>query len=327
MDVDSSSATLAATQGLTRAEGLYFEDCGLIIQAENTLFRISREYLASQSPVFRDMLSLPPPQTADMMDGCPFVQLPDKAEDVIVFLKALMFSDFFESHPAPTTFAILTGVLRMSHKYDVNHLRKRALVHISANFPMTLDEYLVWYRGKQPDWYLESTDNDLAMLSILARELSFEWILPFAFYEICNSYNSELVILREPHSFEDRVRLVAACRSFDSTAVTLMLEFLWPDDNPVDGCHSSGDCDEARLVCRRLAEDWRQRAGNDTPRGPLDIWEESDFARLHVCDACLANSKAQHQTAQQVFWDTLPETFGLPEWSELARLKSETLKQ
>jgi hypothetical protein len=95
MDVDSSAPAGPESgideSGLMRAEGLWFEDCGLIIQAEKTLFRISRDYLALQSPVFKDMLSLPPPKDAEMMDGCPFVFLPDTAEDVTVFLKAVIF--------------------------------------------------------------------------------------------------------------------------------------------------------------------------------------------------------------------------------------------
>ena len=78
---------------VTRAEGLWFEDCGLIIQAENTIFRISRDFLAIQSPIFHDMLSLPAPGDADMRDGCPFVRLPDAAVDVTVFLKALIYHE------------------------------------------------------------------------------------------------------------------------------------------------------------------------------------------------------------------------------------------
>jgi hypothetical protein len=96
MGTDSSAAQPAPERtanesGLMRANGLWFEDCGLIIQAEKTLFRVSRDYLAAQSPIFRDMFLLPPPKDADMMDGCPFVLLPDSAEDVTIFLKAMMF--------------------------------------------------------------------------------------------------------------------------------------------------------------------------------------------------------------------------------------------
>ncbi|KAJ7132735.1 hypothetical protein C8R46DRAFT_818567, partial [Mycena filopes] len=123
---------------LTRAEGLWFEDCGLIIQAETTLFRVSRDFLAMRSPVFGDMLALPTPKDAELMEGCPFVRLPDSAEDVTYFLKALIYSEFFEPYPAKTIFPIIAGVLRMSHKYQVDVLRKRALVHLSSLYPTTL---------------------------------------------------------------------------------------------------------------------------------------------------------------------------------------------
>ncbi|KAJ7602681.1 hypothetical protein B0H17DRAFT_1122261 [Mycena rosella] len=78
---------------LVRAEGLWFEDCGLIIQAENVLFRVSRDFLAARSSIFEDMLSLPTPRDAERMNGCPFVRLPDSAENFAAFLKALVYSE------------------------------------------------------------------------------------------------------------------------------------------------------------------------------------------------------------------------------------------
>lgn len=58
-----------------RAEGLWFEDCGLIIRAEDTIFRVSGAILAVQSTIFRDMLSLPTPENQETLDGCPQVFL------------------------------------------------------------------------------------------------------------------------------------------------------------------------------------------------------------------------------------------------------------
>ncbi|KAJ7159637.1 hypothetical protein C8R46DRAFT_906332 [Mycena filopes] len=173
--------------GLNRAEGLWFEDCGLIIQAETTIFRVSRDFLAFHSPVFKDMLSLPPPTDADMMDGCPFVLLPDTAEDVAVFLKALIHYDFFEPYPAATTLSILTGVLRMSHKYEVDALRKRGLAHISALHPTTLSEYLS-LEADTTSWVDKLyQEGGRSSIIILARQLSIDWILPVAFYRNCDS--------------------------------------------------------------------------------------------------------------------------------------------
>jgi hypothetical protein len=81
-----SADSLEIGDGLTRAQDLWFQDCGLIIQAEDTIFRVSGTILAVQSTVFRDMLSLPIPEAADTIDGCPFVLLPDSAEDTGNFL-------------------------------------------------------------------------------------------------------------------------------------------------------------------------------------------------------------------------------------------------
>ncbi|KAJ7821691.1 hypothetical protein B0H14DRAFT_2599062 [Mycena olivaceomarginata] len=136
MAKSSAHTPSKSEDGLTHAQDLWFQDCGLIIQAENTIFRVSGAILAVQSTVFRDMLSLPTPGDADTMDGCPFVLLPDTAQDTGNFLRAIL-----RPLPGSTTFPILLSVLRMSHKYEAGALRKRALIHLSHAYPTTLDEW------------------------------------------------------------------------------------------------------------------------------------------------------------------------------------------
>lgn len=78
---------------LERVEGLWFEDGNLILQAENSLFRIYSGFLAARSSVFRDMLAFPAPAEGNaMMDGCHIVTVYDSAKDMTVFLKAIMDS-------------------------------------------------------------------------------------------------------------------------------------------------------------------------------------------------------------------------------------------
>jgi hypothetical protein len=36
--------------------------------------------------------------------------------------------------------------------------------------------------------------------------------------------------------------------------------------------------------------------------------------------------KVAHQEAKQSIWDSLPKMFGLPEWSELEKMKAEAFK-
>ena len=52
-------------------------------------FHVDRARLAFASSVFADMFSIPQPQDASLMHGCPVVQLFDSAKDIAVMLSAL----------------------------------------------------------------------------------------------------------------------------------------------------------------------------------------------------------------------------------------------
>lgn len=89
---------------------LWFKDGSVVLRAENTLFRVHISQLSRHSAFFRDMFSLPQPQPPttkgkgssssssvttgrngkeSWWEGCPFVYLHDKAEDVGNLLTAL----------------------------------------------------------------------------------------------------------------------------------------------------------------------------------------------------------------------------------------------
>ncbi|KAJ7753195.1 hypothetical protein B0H16DRAFT_1373023 [Mycena metata] len=318
MDTETSSAPVA---NLTHAEGLWFEDCGLIIQAETTLFRISRDFLAMRSPVFADMLSMPTPVDAETMDGCPFVRLPDAAQDVTYFLKALLYSEFFEPPPSKTTFPIVAGVLRMSHKYEVDVLRRRALLHLSSQQPTTL---LDWHAvGQEPIWEYD----ELLEVILLARQTSALWILPTAFYNACTRLDvEELITGIRGHGLQstDVVACAQGLRYLDTTATSSILDFLNPQ--PIPGCVLPVACAQNRGAKRLEVELWRVYAPQDTnPNPPLDIWEESDYGALDVCEVCRSYMESVHRDARQYLWSQLPGIFGLPPWAELEQLKTEAL--
>ncbi|KAJ7612171.1 hypothetical protein FB45DRAFT_803466 [Roridomyces roridus] len=135
MDVDQS------TDALTRVPELPFPDGNLIIQAGSRLFRVYGGFLAARSPIFQGMLSLSQPADAETMEGCPVVKLPDDAEDVTVFLRAIFDSSFFENYPVKTDLCTVVSILRLSNKYAVEYLRRRALVHMESYFSTTLVDF------------------------------------------------------------------------------------------------------------------------------------------------------------------------------------------
>ncbi|KAJ7100401.1 hypothetical protein C8R44DRAFT_641926 [Mycena epipterygia] len=338
MDVDASvsivpdravAQTADSKAHLTRAEGLWFEDCGLIIQAETTLFRISRDFLATRSPVFQDMLAMPTPQDADMMYGCPFVRMPDSAADITSFLKALLYSEFFESFPVPTTFSVIASVLRMSHKYQVDVLRKRALIHLSSIHPTTLTEW----ESMDPtscSWF-PKIDAAYLEIILLARQTSAHWILPTAFYRICeNAHLDSLLIGRNSLELSpsDKVACVSAIRWLETTGARKVLDFLHNPYAPLNkDCRSPQSCAQRRVKTRLIVECWRDYDPEEDVFFPLDLWAENDWHRVDaVCSPCLTAMKTAHEEAKNAVWNRLPSLFGLPDWTELEKMKAEALK-
>jgi hypothetical protein len=68
----------------------YFDDGNIILAVKNTHFRVYRGFLATLSPVFRDMFALfQPPKGDILVDGCPVVELDDLIEDWHTILNAI----------------------------------------------------------------------------------------------------------------------------------------------------------------------------------------------------------------------------------------------
>jgi hypothetical protein len=80
---------------------VWFEDGNIIIEAGDTLHRVSRSILAARSAVFKDMFSIPQPPDAETKLGCPFVHLADSSNNLCFFLRAI-----FDSESVPASSAV-----------------------------------------------------------------------------------------------------------------------------------------------------------------------------------------------------------------------------
>ena len=80
----------------------WFDDGNIILQAENTQFRVHRSLLSNQSVVFSDMFSMPQPMALDpLVDGCPVVFLSDKADDL-----ELVMAIFYDNFKCATSLSV-----------------------------------------------------------------------------------------------------------------------------------------------------------------------------------------------------------------------------
>ncbi|KAF7353923.1 hypothetical protein MVEN_01078400 [Mycena venus] len=329
MDVD------APMPSVKRVQELWFEDGNLVIQAGNSQYRVYRGVLAARSPVFQDMLSIPQPPESELVDGCPLVWLPDAEAEVTSFLKALFDPQFFMPFPNPTQLEIVAGCLRLSHKYEVDYLRRRAFIHLSSGYRTTLAEvdaetYCGLGSGPVPlmrSWKVPDDKTYLIAIIQLAREVESPWILPMAFYVLSAAYGNLGRIIFHGMFYNgvsaslsvlDQQSFVRGQVVQNASGAADVLRFLFcPLD--IEGCATPEKCLSLRL---RAMDDSREGI-RDCPSIPLDIWDEEDWQLLDgLCPACLIVLKKTHQDARQAFWDKLPEIYGLPPWEELEKLKA-----
>ncbi|KAJ7221395.1 hypothetical protein GGX14DRAFT_353743 [Mycena pura] len=319
-----------------RIEGLWFEDGNIVLQAGNALYRVYRGTLATHSSVFKDMLSFPQPPDSEVIDGCPLTNLPDPEAEVTPFLKALFDPQFFLPFPAQTDFVAIFGCLRLSHKYQVAYLRRRALVHLSSRYRTTLAEWETMDTRGSSDRILSDKatwppnhDKGYIVCAIqLAREVGALWVLPAAFYALLTVFDSDTLGRNVFHdvryeglvatlSVEDQESIVKGHRKQTASTLNVMKFLSCPPD--IDGCESPGHCPLQRF---RAAERGREMI-RDYNRRPLGVWKSKNWDLLRkLCPVCLKRLKQLHKESRQAVWDSLPEMYGLPSWGELEQIKT-----
>ncbi|KAJ7148517.1 hypothetical protein C8R43DRAFT_1009204 [Mycena crocata] len=303
---------------LQKAENLWFSPDVVILRADTRIFRVFAAILKAQSSVFADMFTFPQPPSADMetMDGFPVVKLHDDPEEVDVFLKAIFDSSFFMPHPAETKFETILGILRLSHKYDVPYLRRRALQHLEPIYPTDLS---VYDTREGNDVIAGETALRRFMTIQVATEVGALWLLPVAYHDLCKLTLSAILSTPWWNSIGEKER--TACLIGHSAQIQYfprMFKFLSIAGDDETACDDWTECNRLRLKFVNESDTW----GNAT--WTLDAWGDGFWTLLEnmgMCEDCLTDSKAMHASARQAFWAQLPTMFGLPGWEELEQMR------
>ena len=76
-----------------QANGLWFEDGNIVLQAQNSVYKVYRGILIRESTLFESMFSLPQPDSPnpgpDAYDGCQLVEMHDDPSELEHFLNCL----------------------------------------------------------------------------------------------------------------------------------------------------------------------------------------------------------------------------------------------
>ncbi|KAH8826504.1 hypothetical protein DL96DRAFT_1681549 [Flagelloscypha sp. PMI_526] len=320
MDIDSQPDTSY------KVSDLWLEDGSLVIKAGNRLFKIHRSTLVAQSPVFADMLSFPPAQNQEFLDGCPLVELPDDPEAVEFFLRAVTLPEFFLPPPAGTHYHIVAGVLRIAHKYDCSIFRRRALRHLSIRLPTTIIDHAHRdYISKPLFKDYDSSETNAYSLDLLSLlyEVEALWCLP-THYQILTSWIPEHLpsvvngaVLQSRHykiTSDMQITLIAGAEFLRREIISLMDAF------------SSASPECAQKGCQQPRRKLLTRLMKLHPSKIMDPWKNRWFdleilTRYQFCQFCLEKVEHDFQNLRKRAWDRLPLVFDLPSWGELNEMK------
>jgi hypothetical protein len=87
--MSSPAAQHQRTEDAPTRSKIWHSDGSIVLQVDNTQFRVHWSLLALNSSFFRDMRGLPRPPNQPSIEGCPIVELHDAVIDVEYLLTAL----------------------------------------------------------------------------------------------------------------------------------------------------------------------------------------------------------------------------------------------
>ncbi|KAJ7188680.1 hypothetical protein C8R46DRAFT_877613 [Mycena filopes] len=303
---------------ITRSE-LWHTDGSVVLQAENTQFRVHWGVLGRNSSFFGDMQSLPQPPDQSTVEGCPVVELPDSAADVEFVLKALYTpacSPYLcqKALPLPA----IAAHVRLGVKYEFRGLLELALERLTTDFPTTLEEYdahqlcdtrrIVFYDGIEFD------------IITLARENNILSVLPCAFYRLAIRTDAGLFEgvekadgTRASISFHD-LRVCVAGREklmraqMQGQGACRWYRFWAP------GAH----CTNASSAhCAKMRDAYLRNYLNHPILKALVKFDPHHRDNKPLCDACKQGIMELNSLGRVKTWDDLPGFFNLPPWNEL----------
>ena len=222
-------------------------------------------------------------------------------------------SSHFDSLPSDADLSklisFLSGILRISTKYNMTLLRHKCISVLRTKFPATLhgcDDLLS--SGYK---YASST---IVRAIPLARETNVPEILPWAFY-ISTNISTDTLLDDPVLSWRDKALCLAGKQKLWEMQKTLthrfLFEFVKAPGCLLSSCQQRGP--QTPMTWKRT-EELRE---NPHPLNEFDEWDS-----LKLCPKCLDFTQLQHQKGRDQVWKELPRIFLLGSWDEIEREQS-----
>ncbi|KAK7469378.1 hypothetical protein VKT23_003853 [Stygiomarasmius scandens] len=313
----------------------WFDDGNIILLTREegfprTAFKVHRGVLARHSEVFHGMLEVPNALSAtETIEGCQVVPMWDIPVELGNLIGALYDGPSFQNRNIEDFF-YLASILRTSTKYFINHLRNKAIQHLSETWCHSLrghdDMIELAIRTPMVNKLSYPFVHPLHVLK-LARETHVRLVVPSALYFL-SLYRLEDLIKADHAKLkvEHPSKPPSDLDMSDIREYTLM--FQWRMDiilefvrkfcgNRVPGneCLARKDCERAlRSTTARLSNSWVIRTGpfNFMQQAISQVSQDPAF-----CMPCRDAFVRDGNTHRQRLWDELPSVINLPTWEDL----------
>jgi len=219
-----------------------------------------------------------------------------------------MFSYYRPMDPQPIS--VVSAILRLSEKYQIDHLRDDTIFRLESEFPSTLKAVDTRHAGCSIKLDCPAIIDAIK----LAREAGVLFILPFAFLQLASM--DTRIILKGDRRDNDTVAVLSRedqeiCL-LGRDALRLAQEndmFGWLG-GPSPNCLTPHHCD--RIKIGHGIQLWKPSC--------LDLrlvkWNETDW-KTGLCGPCSGIGEKAYEEGRQLVWNKLPSFFGLPDWAEL----------
>ncbi|KDR79549.1 hypothetical protein GALMADRAFT_243642 [Galerina marginata CBS 339.88] len=302
-----------STLELSKSPNFWFKDGNIVIQAQNTQYRVHQSILARHSKVFCDMFDLSQPVGESLVEGCAIIHVSDAPKDWQNLFGILYDNDITYNSTEVFSLPVLSAMLRLGRKYDFDKLYATALQRIKIEVPESLKQWDTKYPPKKTS---PLDGQEIEVLNVLL-EMGIRSLLPVVYFICVKNLTLEDIFRGTTQEDGNDVRL-----SPDSVQ-TLILgrekirhiiateKFGWfrnyqPGHNP--GCSNQIKCDRGTLRLLKALSEFSPGLGLQSPRHIRnDIF----------CANCYKEIQATDEAARQKMWEDLPIYFGLPVWKDL----------
>ncbi|KAH8823708.1 hypothetical protein DL96DRAFT_1615296 [Flagelloscypha sp. PMI_526] len=309
---------------LRRVPHLWFSDGGIILQAGQSLFRVYQGILSAQSTVFRDMFSLAQPGNdtipGNTYDGCPLIVLQDAEDETEPFLKAV-FDTSYLHHSVDLNECF--GVLRLSHKYNCEGLKRPILERLATAF-VDSDPSIV--TNLSPLETLTQTSRFRAV--VICIETQALWLIPHLILSIyTENVNIEECAMDQWRDHPSLLLQFLKGLRLHSTYLQnafRRVPYRCLDHDPI--CQNQCNLIQASSIQLGSDESLDERGIPLRLRMQLRrLNAVAEGVKNQMGRMCFDQIVNQIEFALANDWRTFPEHYGFPSWSQLQRMKAEAL--